>query len=215
MGTPFDDPCTWTGACNWLEFRVLRFYDMYGRAAAYAEDSQIGWCDEQLEQIEIGVTEFRKTHDELHATRYNMTLLIPDRTRENREDFIWCVPITRDKWNKWYGLSEKFKAVTPPEHGAVRYMNRMEGREVRTVLLMPNGGQSDEDVEHAGAYLRMVKGLSCRMYVVRCSDDPPTGARLIHAVAGVDPKQVQDVDFDSVRLASRDLERSTTARCCE
>lgn len=125
-----------------------------------------------------------------------MTLLIPDRDRENRDDFIWCLPIERQKWNKWYGLSDKFKTATPAEHGGVRYINRMEGKMVRTVLLMPTGQHDDESVVTAAAFLRLVKQLSCRMYVVRCTDDPPTGARLIHAAAGANMGHVQDVDFD-------------------
>lgn len=125
-----------------------------------------------------------------------MTLLIPDRDRENREDFIWCVPIERQKWNKWYKLSEQFKTVTPKEHGGVRYMNRMEGRSVKTILVMPNAQQSDDDAVTACAYLRMIKGMTCRMYVVRCTDDPLTGARLIERAAGADVTLVEDVELE-------------------
>lgn len=125
-----------------------------------------------------------------------MTLLIPDRDRENKDDFIWCVPIERVKWNKWYALSEKFKTIVPPEHGGgVRYMNRMEGREVKTILMMPNESQTDEDAEHACAFLRMVKNMSCRMYIVRCTDDPLTGARLINKCVGADVTMVEEADF--------------------
>lgn len=135
-----------------------------------------------------------------------VTLLIPDRDRTNQEDFIWCVPIERVKWNKWYALSEKFKTVVPKEHGGgVRYMNRMEGREVKTVLVMPTEEQTDDDAVTACAFLRMVKELSCRIYIVRCTDDPLTGARLIHKVAGADPKLVEDAEFtDEGCTASED-----------
>ena len=122
-----------------------------------------------------------------------VTLLIPDRDRENREDFIWCVPIERQKWNKWYKLSEQFKTATPKEYGGVRYMNRMEGKNVKTILVMPNAQQSDDDVVTACAYLRMIKGMTCRMYVVRCTDDPLTGARLIERAAGADITLVEDM----------------------
>ena len=125
-----------------------------------------------------------------------VTLLIPDRDRENREDFIWCVPIERQKWNKWYALSEKFKTVTPKEHGGVRYMNRMEGRNVKTILIMPNAQQSDDDAVTACAYLRMIKGMTCRMYVVRCTDDPLTGARLIERAVGADITLVEDMELE-------------------
>lgn len=125
-----------------------------------------------------------------------MTLLIPDRDRPNQEDFIWCVPIERVKWNKWYALSQKFKTCVPKEHGGgVRYMNRMEGRNVKTVLVMPNEEQTDDDAVTACAFLRMVKELSCRIYIVRCTDDPLTGARLIHKAAGADVSLVEDVEF--------------------
>lgn len=127
-----------------------------------------------------------------------VTLLIPDRDRDNQEDFIWCVPIDRVKWNKWYVLSEKFKTAVPKEHGGgIRYMNRMEGKNVKTVLVMPNAYQSDDDAITACAFLRMVKGLNCRMYIVRCTDDPLTGARLIHKAAGADVTLVEDVEFMS------------------
>lgn len=123
-----------------------------------------------------------------------MTLLVPDRERENQEDFIWCVPIERVKWNKWFDLSKKFKCVTPSEHGNVRYMNRMEGKEVRTILMMPTEEQSDDDAMHACAFLRLVKGLTCRIYVVRASDEQLSPAQMIHRYAGTDYKLVEDLD---------------------
>lgn len=125
-----------------------------------------------------------------------MVLLIPDRDRENQDDFIWCIPIERSKWNKWFELSQKFKTVVPKEHGGgVRYMNRMEGRTIRTVLMMPTSEQTDEDAMTAAAYLRMVKGLTCRMYIVRCTDDPLTGARLIAKCAGANVNLVEECEF--------------------
>jgi hypothetical protein len=125
-----------------------------------------------------------------------VTLLIPDRDRENQDDFIWCIPIERKKWNKWYELSQKFKTVVPKEHGGgVRYMNRMEGRNVKTILMMPAQDQTDEDAVTACAYLRMVKGHTCRMYIVRCTDDPLTGARLIAKCAGANVNYVEEVEF--------------------
>lgn len=125
-----------------------------------------------------------------------MTLLIPDRDRENQQDFIWCVPIERAKWNKWYELSKKFKTVVPKEHGGgVRFMNRMEGRQIRTVLVLPNEEQTDDDAVTACAFLRLVKELTCRIYIVRCTDDPLSGARLIMKAAGADVTLVEDVEF--------------------
>ena len=125
-----------------------------------------------------------------------MTLLIPDRDRENQDDFIWCVPIERVKWNKWYALSEKFKTVVPKEHGGgVRYMNRLEGRAVKTILVMPTESQTDDDAVTAAAFLRMVKGLTCRVYIVRCTDDPLTGPRLIAKCAGANVQYVEEVEF--------------------
>lgn len=127
-----------------------------------------------------------------------VTLLIPDRDRDNKDDFIWCVPIEREKWNKWYELSQKFKTVVPVEHGGgVRYMNRMEGKQVRTVLVMPNEGQNDDDAMTACAFLRMVKAIDCRMYIVRCTDDPLTGAKLIYHAAGSEPTMLEEADFDA------------------
>jgi hypothetical protein len=134
-----------------------------------------------------------------------MTLLIPDRDRPNQEDFIWCVPIERQKWNKWYSLSEKFHTCVPKEYGGVRYMNRMEGRDVRTILMMPNEYQSDDEAITSCAFLRMVKGLSCRIFVVRCTDDPLTGARLIHKVAGADVSLVEDVEFPEDDPSTKDI----------
>ena len=178
--------CLWTGATNWREYK-----ENNARA-------DVGHYKERVAQVvEIGmvmvagadITIFSETGD-------TMTLLIPDRDRENRDDFVWCLPIDRQKWNKWIGLAKKFKGVTPPEHGAVHYVNRMEGKQVRTVLLMPTEMHDDDTVVAAAAYLRMVKQLSCRMYVVRCSDQRPSMATLIAATAGADPKQVEDVELD-------------------
>jgi hypothetical protein len=129
-----------------------------------------------------------------YLEKKDMTLLIPDRERENQEDFIWCVPIERVKWNKWFELSQKFKCITPREHGGVRYMNRMEGKEVRTILMMPTEDQSDDDAMHACAFLRLVKGLTCRIYVVRCSDEQLSSAQMIARYAGADVKLVEDLD---------------------
>lgn len=144
------------------------------------------------------ISESIRIHDCLQEDYETMTLLIPDRDRPNQDDFIWCVPIERVKWNKWYALSEKFKTIVPPEHGGgVRYMNRMEGREVKTILMMPNESQTDEDAEHACAFLRMVKNMSCRMYIVRCTDDPLTGARLINKCVGADVTMVEEADFEA------------------
>lgn len=120
-----------------------------------------------------------------------MTLLIPDRKREQREDFVWCVPVERKSWAKWFDLSVKFKTATPD---GMRYMNRMEGKKVRTLLIIPNASQSDDDVLTACAWLRMVKQLDCRMYVIRCTDDPQTMAKLINHAAGVDPALLEEVD---------------------
>lgn len=136
-----------------------------------------------------------RIHDCLQEDYETMTLLIPDRDRENQQDFIWCVPIERAKWNKWYELSKKFKTAVPQEHGGVRYMNRMEGKQIRTVLVMPNEEQSDDDAVQACAFLRMVRELTCRMYIVRCTDDPLSGARLIMKAAGADVTLVEDVEF--------------------
>ena len=132
-----------------------------------------------------------------------MTLLIPDRDRENREDFIWCVPIERQKWNKWFALSEQFKCVTPDIHGGVRYMNRMEGKQVKTVLMMPTFDQSDDDVLLACAYLRMIKQMTCRMYVVRCTDLPMNGPRIINAVAGANPDFMDELEDMTVPNATK------------
>jgi len=147
--------------------------------------------DDGTARLSLGVC----IHDCLQEDYETMTLLIPDRDRENQDDFIWCVPVERQKWKKWYALSEKFKTAVPKEHGGCRYMNRMEGRHVKTVLVMPNEEQSDDDAVTACAFLRMVKGLTCRMYIVRCTDDPLTGARLINKAAGANVSLVEDVEF--------------------
>lgn len=126
----------------------------------------------------------------------SVVLLIPDRDRENQEDFKWCLPIDRVKWNKWYELSKKFRTVTPKAQGSVRYVNRMEGTTVKTVIMMPTGNHTDDDAMTACAWLRLVQGFTGRISVVRCTDDPIRGARLIERVAGTDPALVEDVEFD-------------------
>lgn len=145
------------------------------------------FAESGLPQDALGLKYLKYTEGE----KIPMTLLIPDRNKENREDFIWCIPIERVKWNKWYALSEKFNGKTPMK---VRFFNRMEGKEVKTVIVMPNSTQSDDDAETACAWLRMVKGVTCRMYVVRCTDDPLKGAGLIHAVMGVDPSFTEELE---------------------
>ena len=121
-----------------------------------------------------------------------MTLLIPDPDRPQREDFVWCVPVERIKFNKWYELAVKFKGLT--DVGKLRYVNRYDKGRVRTIIVLPNSEQSDEDAMTACAWLRMVKGVDCKLYVVRCSDDPMKGARLINAVMGADRNFVEEVE---------------------
>lgn len=123
----------------------------------------------------------------------SMSLLIPDRNKQNQEDFIWSLPIERVKWNKWYDLSVKLKTVTPE---SVRYVKRKEGEKVVTVLIMPNEKQSDDDAMVACAWLRMVQGITCRMYVVRCTDQSGkmNAAQLMNAVVGLDPDTIHEIE---------------------
>lgn len=129
----------------------------------------------------------------------SVVLLIRDRDRDenNQEDFLWCLPIDRVKWNKWYGLSEKFRTVTPKAQGSVRYVNRMEGTDVKAVIMMPTSNHTDDDALTACAWLRLVKGFTGRISVVRCTDDPITGPRLIARVAGLDSSSLEDVEIDN------------------
>ena len=121
-----------------------------------------------------------------------MSLLIPDRNKQNQEDFIWALPIERVKWNKWYELSTKLRTATPQ---GLRYVKRKEGEQVVTVLIMPNDSQSDDDAMVACAWLRMVQGVTCRMYVVRCSDNAKLSpAQHINAVMGLDPDTIHEIE---------------------
>ena len=151
-----------------------------------------------LEANGASIADAIRIHDCLQEDFESMTLLIPDRDRDNQEDFIWALPVERQKFNKWYSLSEKFRGITPKEHGNIRYVNRVEGSEVKTVLVMPTSEHSDDDVVHACAFLRMVKGINCRMWVVRCSDDLPTTAQLINRVMGTDPKMVENIEDEDI-----------------
>lgn len=123
-----------------------------------------------------------------------MTLLLPDRAREQREDFVWCLPVERQKWNKWYALSKQFNTATPD---GVRYFTRMEGTgqdiKVRTVVMMPNESQSDDDVVAACAYLRLIEQMTCRMYIIRSTDQKLTTAQMIYNMAGADPKTMEEI----------------------
>ncbi len=123
----------------------------------------------------------------------SMSLLIPDRNKQNQEDFIWALPIDRVKWNKWYELSVKLRTTTPEK---VRYVKRKEGEQVVTVLIMPNEQQTDDDAMVACAWLRMVQGISCRMYVVRSSDQSTkmNAAQLMNAVMGLDPDTIHEIE---------------------
>lgn len=128
----------------------------------------------------------------------SMTLLVPDRDRENQEDFIWCLPVERQKFNKWYALSEKSRGIIPKEHGGIRYVTRVEGSQVRTVLVMPTEQQTDDDVMHACAFLRMVKGITARMYVIRCTDDKLSMAQTMNKVIGADPKLLEHIEDEDI-----------------
>ncbi len=125
---------------------------------------------------------------------YNMTLIIPDRNKSSQEDFIWALPVEYPKWTKWYELSKKFKTTTPM---GVRYMNRMEGKEVRTIMLLPTAEQTDDDAVTAAAWLRMVKKFSCRIYVLRAAGEyaqPMSKFETINAVMGIDPDTLHEIE---------------------
>ena len=65
---------------------------------------------------------FIKTLRQFHED--TMTLIIPDQSREQRPDFMWCLPVERVKWQKWYELASKqFKTKTPE---GVVYMSRIQ-----------------------------------------------------------------------------------------
>lgn len=147
----------------------------------------INWYDHQTDPHIVAFKYLHYTAGVL----ISMTLLIPDRDREQREDFIWAVPVPRPAWQKWYKLAEQFKGITPTEK--MRYMVRYDMGKVKTILVLPNGLHSDDDVLAACAWLRMIKEHTCKMYVLRCTDDPPTGARLIERVMGCDPALVEEV----------------------
>ena len=136
-------------------------------------------------------------HDCVQEDADSMTLLIPDRDRDNQDDFVWCLPIPREMWNKWYSLAEKFKGITPEAYHSMRYANRVDGKETRTVLALPTSNMSDDDVLHACAYLRMVKNITCRIYVLRCTDDLARDQPL-HKIIGVDPNQLEHVEHGDV-----------------
>lgn len=125
-----------------------------------------------------------------------MTLLVPDRDCDNQEDFIWCLPVDQAKWMKWYELAAKYKTETPEMHGGIRYINRMEGAHIRTVMMLPTVEQDDEQVLHACAFLRMTKKIDARIYVVRGTDQTMSSAMLMHKVMGTDPKMVEDVEIE-------------------
>ncbi len=129
-----------------------------------------------------------------------MSLIIPDQSKPSTEDYVWALPVPRDKWQKWFELSKKFKTTAPPEFGGVRYVHRMEGGQVKTIIMLPGDAQSDDDVTHSAAWLRMIKQLTCRIYVLRCDHtvtEPLTGARLINAVAGMDPSLMETMEVDT------------------
>lgn len=168
--------------------------DPYNPFRKYQEPVQVKLAPLDGLGVMLAETYINQNVEQLEMS--TMTLLIPDRDRENQIDFVWCLPIERVKWNKWYGLSQKFKTATPKAHGAVRYVVRMEGTTIKTLVVMPNGEQSDDDAMTACAYLRLVKGITCRMFVVRCTDDPLRGARLIERAAGANVEYVEDMDLE-------------------
>lgn len=158
----------------------------------------INWYQHQTDKHTIAI----KYLHYMHGVQIQMTLLIPDRDRPQREDFIWAVPVERAAWQKWYSLADKFKGVTPTER--MRYMHRYDTGKVKTILVLPSGNHSDEDVLAACAWLRMVKEYTCKMYVLRCTDDPPRGARLIERVMGCDPALVEEVAEGEERGTDKD-----------
>ncbi len=123
----------------------------------------------------------------------NVTLIIPDRNKPSQEDFVWALPVDTVKWKKWYELSRHYKTTTPMN---VRYMSRVEGKEVKTIVLLPTDRQTDDDAMTAAAWLRMVKKFSCRIYVIRPSTgaEELSGAKLINAVMGLDPDTLTEMD---------------------
>jgi len=100
-----------------------------------------------------------------------MPLIIPDRDRPQRDDLIWAMPVTREKFAKWQGLAEQQNHITPGIHGGVRYVTRVEDGHTETLLVLPMAEHTDEDVLQACAYLRLVEGYNCRFYILRQQED--------------------------------------------
>lgn len=149
--------------------------------------------------VETGQYQMELRH---YSGDHNMTLIIPDRDRPQRDDFVWAVPAQRSAWTKWYELAEKFRGITPNEN--MRYMNRFDKGKIRTVLVLPTSNHSDDDVLAACAWLRFMKDITCKIYVLRCDDDPPSMAKIIERAAGIDASLMEEVQEGDERGTDKD-----------
>lgn len=117
-----------------------------------------------------------------------MPLLIPDESRTpNRDDYVFAVPVARVAWNKWYALSERLGTLV--QLYSMRYVVRMQtgsgNEKVKTIIVLPTGGQTDEDAVAAAAYLRLINHETCLIYILRCTDDPPSARKQMFIATGI------------------------------
>lgn len=134
-----------------------------------------------------------------------MTLLIPDtrHPKTNNIDQIFCMPVKFDKWNKWKALSDLHKKKTQ----GVSFMDRVEGGEIRTIIMLPTTEQTDDEVLAAVAYMRMIDNITCRVYVVRATYSEASQSAIMNAVIGADPDTIitlpEDMDNEpqGIRIA--------------
>lgn len=134
---------------------------------------------------------FRSFPVEIEKRLYKMALLIPNTRHQysNNIDLIFCMPVKYEKWNKWQALSIAHNKCIQ----SINYMDRVEDGKAKTIIMLPGVDQSDEDVLTAVAYMRMVEGITCRVYVVRATFTIPSQAAIMNAVLGAHPETIINV----------------------
>lgn len=121
-----------------------------------------------------------------------MSLMIPDGTRPQREDFVWCLPVPTDEWEVIHALSHKFGGEAPNE---VRYVNRIGARRQQIVIVLwDEQRHSEEQILEACAWLRLIKDVRRPLYVVPHARTQAGITSLIQRSMGENPMLIQSTD---------------------
>lgn len=121
-------------------------------------------------------------------------LLIPDSTRPQRPDMLWCMPVSSYQFDKLAHLSDTFKCCT---QNGVSYVHSIgKGRKQIILVLWDQQVHTEDEIKEGCAWIRLIKDKQQPIYIVPCEQHGAelTQAEIINRAMGALPEQVQSLD---------------------